>query len=151
MPWKRNHFRRGNIEYLVPSAHATHNFLAGEGSDLLPQIFPLTSSWINKIIGALLLLCSCRAYWIINVYCISICVGRVRAGQSEIESRWGRDFPPVQPGPVAHPASCKMGIGSFLGVKCGRGVLVTTHPLLVPRSWKSRAIPLPTLWATPDL
>ena len=24
-------------------------------------------------------------------------------------------------------------------------------PLLVPRSWKSRAIPLPTLWATPRL
>jgi len=38
-----------------------------------------------------------------------------------------------------------MGTGSFQGVKCGRGVLLTTHPLLVPRSWKSRAIPLPTL------
>ena len=37
------------------------------------------------------------------------------------------------------------------GVNCGRGVLVTTHPLLVPRSWKSRAIILPTLWATPGL
>ena len=37
------------------------------------------------------------------------------------------------------------------GVKCGRGVLLTTHPLLVPRSWRSRAIPLPTLWATPGL
>ena len=44
-----------------------------------------------------------------------------------------------------------MGTGSFLGVKCGRGVLLTTHPLLVPQSWKSRAIPLPTLWATPGL
>ena len=42
-----------------------------------------------------------------------------------------------------------MGTGSFPGVKCGRGVLLTTHPLLVPQSWKSRAIPLPTLWATP--
>ena len=41
-----------------------------------------------------------------------------------------------------------MGTGSFPGVKYGRGVLLTTHPLLVPRSWKSRAIPLPTLWAT---
>ena len=50
-----------------------------------------------------------------------------------------------------HPASCKMGTGSFPGVKCGRGVLLTTHPLLVPRSWNSRAIPLPTLWATPGL
>jgi len=37
------------------------------------------------------------------------------------------------------------------GVRCGRSVLLTTHPLLVPRSWKSRAIPLPTLWATPGL
>ena len=70
---------------------------------------------------------------------------------SGIESRWGRDFPPVQTGPGAHPASCKMGTGSLSGVKCGRGVLLTTHPLLVPRSWKSRAIPLPTLWATPGL
>ena len=37
------------------------------------------------------------------------------------------------------------------GVKCGWGVLLTTHPILVPQSWKSRAIPLPTLWATPGL
>ena len=28
------------------------------------------------------------------------------------------------------------------------GVLLTTHPLLVPRSWKGRAIFLPTHWAT---
>ena len=51
----------------------------------------------------------------------------------------GRDFPPVQTGPGAHPTSCKMGAGTFLGVKCGRGLLLTIHPLLVPRSWKSRA------------
>ena len=73
------------------------------------------------------------------------------AGRSGIESRCGRDFPPVQTSPGAHPASCKMGTDSFPGVKCGRGVLPTTHPLLVPRSWKSRPIPLPTLWATPGL
>jgi len=60
-------------------------------------------------------------------------------------------FSPVQTGPRAHPAFCKMSIGSFPGVKCGRGVLLTTHPLLVPRSWKSRATPPPTLWATPGL
>ena len=30
-----------------------------------------------------------------------------------------------------------MGTGSLPGVKCGRGVLLTTHPLLVPQSWKS--------------
>jgi len=55
----------------------------------------------------------------------------------------------VQTGPEAHPASCTMGTGTFPGVKYGRGVLLTTHPLLVPRSWKSRAIALPTLWPTP--
>ena len=37
-------------------------------------------------------------------------------------------FPPVQTRPGAHPASCTMGTGSFPGVKCGRGVLLTTHP-----------------------
>jgi len=60
-------------------------------------------------------------------------------------------FPPVQTGTGAHPGSCKMVTGSFPEVKCGRGVLLTTHPPLVQRSWKSRAIPLPTLWATPGL
>jgi len=75
----------------------------------------------------------------------------LRAGRSGIESRWGRDFPPVQTGPGAHQASCKMGTGYFPGVKCGRGVTLTTHPILVPRSWKSRAIPLPTFRATPGL
>ena len=53
--------------------------------------------------------------------------------------------------PGAHQASCKLGTVSFPGVKCGRGVLPTTHLLLVPPLWKSRAIPLPTLWATPGL
>jgi hypothetical protein len=61
------------------------------------------------------------------------------------ESRWGRDFPPIQTGPGAHPPSCTMGTASFPGVDCGRGVLLTTHPLLALRSWKSRAIPLPPL------
>ena len=60
----------------------------------------------------------------------------------------GRDFLPVQTGPGARPASCTMGTGSFLTVQYGQGVLLTAHPLLVPRSWKSGAIPLPTLWAT---
>ena len=71
------------------------------------------------------------------------------AGRSGIEFRWERDFPPVQSDPGAHPASCTIGTGSFPGVNCGRGVLLTTHALLVSRSRKSRAIPLPTLWITP--
>ena len=49
---------------------------------------------------------------------------------------------PVQTGPGAHPASCTMGTGSFPGVKRGRGVRLTPHPLLVPWSRKGRAIPL---------
>jgi hypothetical protein len=39
---------------------------------------------------------------------------------------------PVQTGPGAHPASCTMGTESFPGVKNGRGVTLTPHPLLVP-------------------
>jgi len=44
-----------------------------------------------------------------------------------------------------------MDTGSFPGVKRGQGVLLTTHPLLAPRSRKSIAIPSYTstpLWAT---
>ena len=59
-----------------------------------------------------------------------------------IESQWERHFPPVQTGPGAHPASCTLGTGSFTGVNSGRGVALTPHPLLVPWSWTSRAIPL---------
>jgi hypothetical protein len=49
-----------------------------------------------------------------------------------IESRWGARFSaPVQTGPGAHPSSCT---GSFPGVESGRGVTLTPHHLLVPRS-----------------
>ena len=94
-----------------------------------------------------------KDYIIIIIWagCLSRYSDWLRAGWSGIESRWGWDFPPVQTGPGAHPVSCKMGTRSFPRVKCGRGVLLITHPLLVPRSWKSRAIPLPILWATPGL
>ena len=68
-----------------------------------------------------------------------------------IESRWRRDFPSVHTGPGAHPASCTMGNVPFPGVKCGQGVLLTTHPLLAPRSWKSRAILLPPSGPQPGL
>jgi len=69
----------------------------------------------------------------------------LQARRSRIESRWGRDFLPIQTGPRAHPPRCKIGTGSFMGVKCGQGALLTTHPLLVLQSSKSRAIPLRTL------
>ena len=88
-------------------------------------------------------------------YCISCGPGssvgiatELWTGRSGDRNPVGRDFPPVQAGSGTHPASCTMGTGSFPGVKYGRSVLLTTHPLLVPQSWKSKAIPLPTLWAT---
>jgi len=40
-----------------------------------------------------------------------------------------------------------MGTRSFPGVKSGQVVTLTPHPLLVPWSWKGRAIPLFPLWA----
>jgi len=53
----------------------------------------------------------------------------------------------VQTGPGVHPASCTMGTGSFPEVNSCRGVTLTSHPLLVPWSRKSRAKPLLPLWA----
>ena len=72
----------------------------------------------------------------------------LRAGGSEDQIPVGTRFSaPVQTGPGAHPASWTIGSGSFPGVKSGRGVTLTPHSLLVPWSWKGRAIPLLPLWA----
>jgi hypothetical protein len=43
-------------------------------------------------------------------------------------------YAPVPTGPEVHPASCTMGTGSLLGVRYGRVVTLTPHPLLAPRS-----------------
>ena len=50
-------------------------------------------------------------------------------------------------GPGAHSASRPIGTGSFQGVNSGRSVTLTPHPLPVPWTRKSRAIPLLPLWA----
>ena len=64
-----------------------------------------------------------------------------------MESRWEARFSaPVQTSRGAHPASCTIGKGSFPGVKSGRGVTLTSHPLLVPWSRKGRGTPLLPLW-----
>jgi hypothetical protein len=52
-----------------------------------------------------------------------------------IESRWGRDFlhlsrPPLRP--TQPPVQWVPGL--YRGVRCGRAVTLTPHPLLVPRS-----------------
>ena len=52
----------------------------------------------------------------------------LRAGWSGIEYQWGRDFPPVQTGSGAHPASCKMGTGSFPGGKVRPGRVADHSP-----------------------
>jgi len=71
----------------------------------------------------------------------------LRAGRSGDRIPVGaRHFAPLQTGPGAHPASCTMGTGSFPGVKSDWGVTLTPHPLLLPWSRKSRAIPLLRLW-----
>ena len=68
----------------------------------------------------------------------------LRAGRSGIESRWGRDFPPVQ-GP---PSLLYNGYRVFSGGRGGRGVGLTPHLHLQCRGLrKSRAIPLLTLRA----
>ena len=52
-----------------------------------------------------------------------------------IESRWGRDFPHLSRpalGPTQLPVQWVRGLSQ--GVKSGRGVTLTPHPLLVPWS-----------------
>jgi hypothetical protein len=82
------------------------------------------------------------------IYCVDICVTYnlesvpgssvgISTGYGldgpGIESRCGaRFFPPVKTDSGTHLVSCTMGTGSFLGVKSGRVVTLTLHPLLVP-------------------
>jgi hypothetical protein len=70
-----------------------------------------------------------------------------QAGQSGDQILVGARFSaPVQTGPGAHPASRTLGTGSFPGVE--NSVMLTPHPLLVPRSkQQSSAIPLLSLRA----
>ena len=129
--WRRHTWQTVSVQYLCLSIGGTRSSRGTWRTDGLGR-------WVAKITDNLERSTKMHIDWL-------------RAGRSGIEFRCGRDFPPVQTGPGAHPAPCTMGTGSFPGVKCGRGVLLKTHSLLVPRSWKSRAIPLPTFWATPGL
>jgi hypothetical protein len=78
---------------------------------------------------------------------VGIATGYVLDG-SGIESRWGRDFSHLSRpalGPTQPPVQWVP--GSFPWVKSGRSMTLTPRPLLVPWSWKGRAIPILSLWA----
>ena len=65
-----------------------------------------------------------------------------------IEFHWGRDFPHLSRpalGPTQPPLQWVPRLS--WGVKSGRGMTLTPHPLLVLWSRKGRAIPLLPLWA----
>ena len=68
-----------------------------------------------------------------------------------IESWWKARFYARLDRPWSPPSLLYNGYRVFPGVKCGRGVLLTTHPLLAQRPWKSRFIPLPPTGPQPDL
>jgi hypothetical protein len=80
---------------------------------------------------------------------VGVVTGCVLDG-SEIEFRGGRIFRTCPDRPWV-PPSFTLGTCSFLGVKSGRGVNLTPHPLLVPWSWKGRSIPIFPLWAVRPL
>jgi len=79
-----------------------------------------------------------------TVHHVRLATGWKVRGSNPVGARFSA---PVQTGPGAHPTFCTIGTGSFPGVKSGRGVTLTPHPLLVPWSRKSRATPLLPLWA----
>ena len=76
----------------------------------------------------------------------------LRAGRSWIESRRGRDFPPIQTGPGAHPASCIMGTVSFPGVRQPkRCVDYPPHSSAeVKERVKSYISPIGSFWPVPE-
>jgi hypothetical protein len=85
--------------------------------------------------------CGMKFMWITCHY-YSFIVGLVAQSVKWPTTGWmvpdripvGTRFSARQTDPGAHKASCTMGTGSFPGVKCGWGMLLTTHPILVPWS-----------------
>jgi hypothetical protein len=63
-----------------------------------------------------------------------------------VESRWGEFFCTYPDRLQGLPSLLYNGYRVFPGGKGGRGLMLTTHPLLVPRLRKSEAIPPLTLW-----
>ena len=88
-------------------------------------------------------------YWGMKVGRVAQSVQRLSYGLDGlgIESRWGEIFHPSRPAlrPTQPPVQLVTGLSRG---KVRPGSAAGHSPLLVPWSWKSRAIPLPTLWAT---
>jgi hypothetical protein len=62
------------------------------------------------------ILCSVYIYRHIHIYNVIGIATRYGLDDSEVESRWGKNFcTPVQKGPEAHPASYTMCTGSLSG------------------------------------
>jgi len=101
--------------------------------------------------------CVCVCCVCVCVVCVCVCVYgpgssvalaiELRPGRSGIKSRWGRDFPPLRPALGPTQPSLKWVPGLSRG-KVRPGHAAGHSPFLVPRSWKSRTINLPTIWAT---
>jgi hypothetical protein len=64
-----------------------------------------------------------------------------------IESWWGRDFSHTSRPALGRTQPPVQWVPGISRGKSGRGVVLTTHPLLAPRSRMSRAILLLPLWA----
>ena len=64
-----------------------------------------------------------------------------------MESQWVEIFLTCPDRPCGPPSLLYNGYRTFSGVKSGRGVTLTSHPLLITWSRKGRAISLLPLWA----
>jgi len=107
--------------------------------------------------------CTYISVYICVCVCVCVCVFMGGPGSSVgIAADYGLDGPRSNPGgdEIFRPLRPALGTtqppvkwvpGLSRGVKCGRGVLLTTHPLLVSQSWKSSATPLSNFWATEGL
>jgi len=82
--------------------------------------------------------------------------GRVEQSEYRLATGWtirgsnpggGEIFCTCPDRPWGPPSLLYNGTASFPGVKSGRDVTLTPHPLLAPWSRKSRTIPLLPLWA----
>jgi hypothetical protein len=108
------------------------------------SIFVLLVQFMFWLIFIRVCVCVCVCIYIhiyIYIYCMFCILDWLRAWRSgdriPVEARFFAHVQfsaPLQTGRGAHPASCTMGTGSFPGVECGRGMTLTPHPFLVPRS-----------------